>query len=92
MLYIICYDITSNSRRRKVADLLLDQGDRIQLSAFECQLASDKELNRLLDRIRSTIDLRTDSVRLYRICGSCLAQKIRLGVQTNESTKLWQVG
>ena len=92
MLYVICYDITSDSRRKKVAELLLDQGDRIQFSAFECDLSSEKELNRLTERIRSNIDPHTDSVRFYRICASCRAEKNCLGTKTGEQTKLWQVG
>ena len=38
MLYLICYDIASPRRRRKLADVLLDYGARVQKSAYECDL------------------------------------------------------
>ena len=38
MLYLICYDIASPRRRKKLADVLLDCGDRVQKSAYECDL------------------------------------------------------
>ena len=36
MLYLIYYDIASPRRRKKLADVLLDCGDRVQKSAYEC--------------------------------------------------------
>ena len=40
MRYIIAYDVTEDSSRTKLADLLLDHGVRIQKSVFEADLSS----------------------------------------------------
>ena len=37
-MYLVCYDISSNKYRKKVADILLNYGKRIQYSVFECRL------------------------------------------------------
>lgn len=36
--YVIAYDIPDDSRRDKVATLLVSYGERVQLSVFECWL------------------------------------------------------
>lgn len=37
-MYLICYDITSNKKRRKAAEILCDYGRRVQYSVFECEI------------------------------------------------------
>ena len=37
-MYLICYDMTSNRKRRKAAEILLDYGRRVQYSVFECEI------------------------------------------------------
>lgn len=71
MLYMICYDVVSSRRRRKVANLLRDHGTRVQKSAFECALSTDVRLRDLLLRMRTEVDPKTDTVRVYRVCASC---------------------
>lgn len=79
MLYIICYDIACDRRRKKLADLLLDHGDRIQESAFECDLRDDRTVERLLARAARLVDPAADTVRCYRICAACVGAGVRLG-------------
>jgi CRISPR-associated protein Cas2 len=38
MFYLVTYDVAKNQRRKKVSDLLLEHGVRIQYSVFECDL------------------------------------------------------
>ena len=55
MLYLIIYDITDNSLRNKLADILKDFGlDRIQYSAFIGTLKRH-ELNSLIARIKKLL-------------------------------------
>jgi len=37
--FLISYDISDDDRRRHVAEVLLDHGDRLQYSVFLCELA-----------------------------------------------------
>jgi len=37
-LYLCSYDVADDKRRDKLADLLLDHGERIQYSVFLCEL------------------------------------------------------
>lgn len=71
MFYAISYDIRDDRRRLKVAKVLKDFGQRVQLSVFEAIL-SPSELVRLKKRLTSILDPAQDSVRLYPLCGACL--------------------
>lgn len=42
-LYLICYDIVADSRRNRVAKLLLRYGLRVQKSVFECVLTPKQQ-------------------------------------------------
>lgn len=80
MLYLICYDVTSPKSRRKLANALLDFGDRVQKSAYECDLKSEARLRSLLDRLRPHLDPRRDTLRVYRVCASCRIELQALGL------------
>jgi CRISPR-associated protein Cas2 len=64
-LFAVCYDITDDRERRRVAKLLEAYGFRVQKSVFECHLghAQKQQLATALERLR----LRTGQVRTYRI-------------------------
>ncbi|MDO4711159.1 MAG: CRISPR-associated endonuclease Cas2 [Peptostreptococcaceae bacterium] len=62
---IVIYDIISNKRRTKLANLLLGFGYRIQKSAFECILTREK-----CQKLFQAIDdfaLPEDLIRIYRL-------------------------
>ena len=80
MLYLICYDIVSHKRRRKLANLLLDYGGRVQKSAYECDLKTEGRLRELLARARKHLDPERDTLRVYRVCASCRSEKKTLGL------------
>jgi len=65
MLRVIAYDITSDSRRAKVADLLEEVAVRVQLSVFEARL-SHKEARALMRRLKPLLAA-DDRLRLYTI-------------------------
>ena len=84
MFYIISYDIPDDQRRTKVAKTLLDFGDRVQYSVFECNLDGNL-LDEMIARIEKTVDQDEDSVRVYALCAAC-ERVIRI-IGTGEVTK-----
>jgi len=51
-LYVVAYDIANDSRRAKVADLLLEYGRRLQRSVYEIDVEPEE-----LDELRFRIGL-----------------------------------
>ncbi|AIE73549.1 MULTISPECIES: CRISPR-associated endonuclease Cas2 [unclassified Synechocystis] len=78
MLYIICYDIPDDRRRKKVADLLEGYGVRVQYSVFECYLSA-KKLKELQRRLRKQFNQNEDSIRFYPLSPSMLSQTMVWG-------------
>jgi len=70
MLIAVAYDIPSDRRRTKLADHLENFGRRVQLSVFEC-LLEEKQVERMRAGIERLIDTEEDTVRIYRLCGTC---------------------
>lgn len=70
-MFIISYDIRSDKVRKKLADFLNEKGlFRVQKSVFEGDVS-----NQVLAEIKAFISSRlgkNDSVRYYRLCGSCM--------------------
>lgn len=80
MLYLICYDIVKARNRRRLANVLLDHGTRVQKSAFECDLATEARLRVLVASARRCLDPQTDTLRIYRVCASCREEALALGL------------
>jgi CRISPR-associated protein Cas2 len=70
LTHVIAYDISEDRRRARVAAVLQTYGDRIQRSVFVCTLEADV-LHEVRERISGIIEPRTDSVYVFRQCGSC---------------------
>lgn len=83
--YVVAYDITDDRRRSRVAKELLNFGDRIQDSVFECHL-SRRRLERMVARLRELLDLKEDRTRIYRLCAECTPniRNLGLGAPTEE--------
>lgn len=69
-LWAISYDITDDKRRRQVAKMLKDHGERVQDSVFECYLSAAQQQQLRLVLV-DVIDPATDSIRWYPICVWC---------------------
>jgi len=78
MIVIIAYDIASSRRRDRTARLLLDYGERIQYSVFECELTPPR-LNALQERLTTMINTRTDRVHFYPLCQTCFGKAASIG-------------
>jgi len=85
-LYLISYDIAPDKRRNKIAKLLEGYGSRVQLSVFECDLTTTQymQLRRRLDKILQSEE--EDNVRIYRLCGACIATVEIIGTGDIERT------
>lgn len=80
MLTLISYDIVDDKRRTKLAKKLCDFGKRVQFSVFECDL-NQEQIQKVMKAIKPLINKKEDSVRIYRICQSCCAAIISIGIK-----------
>ncbi len=65
-LYIVCYDICDNKRRRKVHKLIADHAIGGQYSCFECYLNQDKK-QKLNLKLQACIDESEDSILIIAV-------------------------
>jgi CRISPR-associated protein Cas2 len=75
---LISYDIPADKRRTRLAKLLLDYGNRVQYSVFECDL-TEKQMAKLLKEVKAVISEQEDSVRVYRLCVGCVKEIKAIG-------------
>ncbi|MFH1632805.1 MAG: CRISPR-associated endonuclease Cas2 [Chloroflexota bacterium] len=68
---LVVYDISSDKRRTKLHNKLLDYGTPVQYSVFECNLTAE-EIERLKKAVQRIVRPTKDHVRYYPICASCL--------------------
>ena len=76
--YVVCYDIASPRRLRRVAKLMLAFGERVQKSVFECDL-TPKERAQLESQARELLNANEDSLRFYRLCLRCSKTRRLIG-------------
>lgn len=76
-LYVVCFDITDDSVRRKVVKYLLEYGDRVQYSVFELAFKRKNQLTNLQSRIKERLEM-GDEVRFYRLCANCKANSLAI--------------
>lgn len=86
-IYLICYYITDDRARSRVAKKLTRAGDRVQYSVFEVVSTPD-QIIRLFDRLTGLVDPDQDSVRLYRLGGKRSVRKFGRAV-LDEATRGW---
>lgn len=64
-LRILCYDVSNDRRRRKIATILESEATRVQFSVFETRMSLER-LNRLVSRVEAILT-KDDSLRVYTI-------------------------
>lgn len=87
---VVTYDIVSNRRRNKLRQFLKELGIRSQKSVFECRLDS-REIREIRHYCRDNLDLQEDSVRIYRVCSSCMAKAVIQGQGISFSRLDWVI-
>ena len=75
MLVLVCYDIVSDHRRRRVAKTMEALGRRVQYSVF----TSNRPAEQIAQELSRFIDPEEDNVRIHLICGKCEPKSILLG-------------
>ena len=78
MRYLVCYDIRDDRRRGKLAGALLDFGPRLQESVFLLDL-DEELLARMKERVEKTVDLTSDLLHMFPLCGTCAGKVWALG-------------
>ncbi|MBT9547584.1 MAG: CRISPR-associated endonuclease Cas2 [Candidatus Sericytochromatia bacterium] len=71
---VVCYDVNTEDkegkrRLRKVAQVCLNFGQRVQMSVFECRV-TDVQYETLIYQLSGLIDKEKDSLRFYRLYGN----------------------
>lgn len=65
MLRVLCYDVSSDARRRKIAKILENSASRVQFSVFEARL-TPKALHRVVQQVQGHLG-KGDSLRVYSV-------------------------
>ena len=81
-MVIIAYDISNNSRRRKVAQILGSYGYRMNYSVFECIL-SQKQITTLRTELKKLINIKEDSILFYPLDKISVSLRDYLGNASN---------
>jgi CRISPR-associated protein Cas2 len=90
MLRLIAYDISCPKRLRRVAELCLDHGVRIQKSIFECWL-DEESFTVFWDRLTALLDTDTDSLIAYTLDARAARQRRRAGQGITTEKRLYYV-
>ena len=67
LAYVVCFDITDDKHRLKLAKLLLRYGDRVQLSVFEITLKDEAAFSQLRQRCLKYVEEPDDKLFFYAI-------------------------
>jgi CRISPR-associated protein Cas2 len=82
--HVIAYDIADDRRREDVAIVLSGYGPRVQLSVFECEIASPHAAAELQLHLRRLIDVDEDQIRIYPLDEQAASQAVVLGARVIE--------
>ena len=87
MYILVTYDVETKDpagqkRLRKVANCCKDFGQRVQSSVFECEVTPADLIN-LKYQLKSLIDTRTDSIRIYHLGNNYRTKIERIGIETS---------
>jgi len=71
MELLVAYDVATDTkagrrRLRRVANICVGSGQRVQKSVFECTV-TDVQMERMIYRLLREIDPMQDSLRIYRL-------------------------
>lgn len=80
MMITVSYDIIDDKQRTRLAKKLLNFGQRVQYSVFECDLTK-KQIAEMKKQILPLLDKAKDSLRIYRICDTCRKQIESFGIR-----------
>jgi len=79
MFRLVCYDIASPKRLKKVAKICESYGIRIQKSCFQADVTDKERFKNLLVAISIEMDRKKDSLVIYSVCDDCNKLKVEIG-------------
>ncbi|MDQ7031597.1 MAG: CRISPR-associated endonuclease Cas2 [Desulfonauticus sp.] len=82
MIVLVCYDISDDKKRNKVADILLKKGVRLQKSVYLLNIRKDN-LKKLMHQLRQNIDL-WDAVLICPVCKRCQSMILQVNCDNRE--------
>ncbi len=80
MMITVSYDIVDDKQRTRLAKKLLNFGQRVQYSVFECNLTK-KQIAEMKKQILPLLNKDQDSLRIYRLCDTCRKQIESFGIK-----------
>lgn len=86
--YIVCYDITSERRLRKVFKTLRGIGTHIQYSVFFCKLTWP-ELAELKEKLKGIIEDNEDDIRIYPLPSNIKCMALGKGDRIPEGVEVF---
>lgn len=72
MRTVIAFDVSCDRRRYRLVKVLKGYAIRVQKSVFEAPDLPRAAYLRMRSQAEKLIDPATDSLRYYRLCGSCI--------------------
>lgn len=82
MRYVIAYDVVDDRKRTRLAEILLDYGERVQKSVFEADLKRS-EMQEIVQRVSHLI-AQEDSLRFYPMCETCAKGILTIGQKVQD--------
>jgi CRISPR-associated protein Cas2 len=79
MKYVISFDIVGDRIRSKVVKILSEYAYRVQKSIFE-GIISKESLEEMRAKLAKVIDEKSDSIRIYPLCGKCEPEVKIIGI------------
>lgn len=73
MIYVVAYDMPDTRRRTRLFKAMKGFGIHTQFSVFECELGA-KGLEDMIKKIGRIIDPAADNIKIYPLCGTCIAK------------------
>ena len=73
--YLICYDVSADDARARVAAKLSAFGIRQQASVFLCSFRDSEELEAVMDHIATSVNESTDVVQAFAQCSRCVSDR-----------------
>lgn len=90
-MYIVSYDVSSDRLRNKIVKVLLNYGQRVQYSVFECEIPR-KSFEQMYQKLAVLMAASEEgNIRLYHLCGKCEEEVREIGIQKGRVGSLEEV-
>ena len=84
MFIVVAYDIADNRRLHRVAKIMEDYGDRVQLSIFEMDVDRSR-FEQMRRRTEAELEMEEDGVKYFFLCERCCGRIEVLGSEAERT-------